>query len=139
MLISVCATSKRRRVFAIHVLFLFFVIAFVAPQVRPEAVDVSGTWDLVVTSQEGTAHPWITLKQDGEKITGTYNGKMGTIAFEGTIKGNDIHFLVSLKFQDVPITVAYSGTVNNDTMQGTARFGSTGTGNWSGKRRKNQH
>jgi hypothetical protein len=139
MLNRIPAVPARCFLIAVHMLLGFSIIGFVESAVIADAVDVSGTWDLVVTSQEGTASPSITLKQDGEKIAGTYHGKMGSTAFEGTIKGDDIRFVVSLKFQDVSIAVTYSGKVSGDSMSGTARFGNAGTGNWSGKRRKNEH
>ena len=103
---------------------------------RTEAVDVTGVWDMTVESQEGTAHPLMRLKQSGDRINGTYEGKIGG-NLEGTIKGNEINFKLTLKFQDAPYTVTYSGTVTEESMKGTVRFGSTGTGSWSAIRRKN--
>jgi len=52
------------------------------------AAEVAGVWDLTVKSQDGTAHPVITLKQEGERITGSYEGKIGICSLAGTIKGN---------------------------------------------------
>ena len=97
--------------------------------------DVTGVWDLTVETQTGTAHPSITLKQDGEKITGTYRGRMGDAKLQGTLKGEEIHFTVTLKFQEASIAVTYDGTVSGDAMRGTARFADSGTGKWSAKRR----
>jgi hypothetical protein len=105
---------------------------------RPDAVNVTGVWDLTVESQEGTAHPSVTLKQEGERITGRYEGKIGASSLEGTVKGNEIRFSVNLKFQDVAYAVTYSGIVSEDSMKGTARFSNAGTGNWSARRRKSQ-
>ena len=99
-------------------------------------VDVTGTWDMTVETQGGTGHPSIILQQSGEKITGTYQGQMGNSKLDGTIKGSDINFSVTLKFQDVPYAVTYTGTVSDDSMKGTANFGDAGTGSWSAKRRK---
>jgi hypothetical protein len=91
---------------------------------------------MTVEAPEGTAHPTILLRQEGEKITGTYQGRMGESELSGTIKGIEIRFSVTLKFQDVSYVVVYSGSVGDDSMKGTARFGDTGTGDWSAKRRK---
>jgi hypothetical protein len=102
------------------------------------AADVTGTWDLKVETREGTASPSIILRQEGERITGTYQGRMGNSRLEGSIKGNDINFTVTLKFQDVSYKVTYSGVVSEDTMKGTTRFegGGAGAGTWSARRRK---
>jgi len=105
--------------------------------VSPSAgqTDVSGTWDLRVKTQQGTATPSITLRQRGEEITGSYNGKMGKVDLTGTLRGNNIEFTVRLKFREMPFVITYSGRVDGDAMQGTARFGDAGSGEWTGKRR----
>ena len=103
---------------------------------KPAVADVTGTWLMTVEAPEGTAHPTILLKQEGERITGTYRGRMGESDLSGTIKGGEIRFSVTLKFQDVSYVVVYSGSVSDDSMKGTARFGDAGTGDWSAKRRK---
>jgi hypothetical protein len=116
---------------------LFSLILFTpAWPAEPEATDVTGTWLMTVEVPDGTAHPTILLKQQGEKITGTYRGGMGESELLGTIKGSEIRFSVTLKFQDVSYVVVYSGSVSEDSMKGTARFGDTGTGDWSATRRK---
>jgi len=101
---------------------------------KPAPADVTGTWLMTVEAPEGIAHPTILLKQEGERITGTYRGRMGESGLSGTIKGSEIRFSVTLKFQDVSYVVVYSGSVTDDSMKGTARFGDSGTGNWSAKR-----
>jgi len=137
---SICVSWKRVsrscHLFVVALLLLT-ILGMPALPVAPEAMDVTGTWDLAVETQEGTAHPSITLKQEGETITGTYQGQMGKSNLEGTVKGNDIKFTVTLKFQDVTYTVTYTGTVGDDTMKGAARFGDAGSGTWSAKRRRN--
>ena len=97
--------------------------------------DVSGTWSLSVETQRGTATPTVTLKQAGERITGSYKGRLGDSTLEGTIKGNEIRFAVKLKFQDQEVTITYSGTVEKDSMKGTAQFGDRGSGPWTATRK----
>jgi hypothetical protein len=99
--------------------------------------DVSGVWDLTVESQDGTAHPVITVKQDGQRLTGSYEGKIGVRSLTGTLKDNEITFVVKLKFRDVDYDVTYTGTVDNDSMKGLIRSGDAGSGSWTAKRRKN--
>jgi hypothetical protein len=120
------------------VLILFFaVMGGASPRAGFPAEDVTGTWDMTVEISGETAHPSILLRQDGERISGTYEGQMGKSSVEGSLKGTDIQFRVNLKFQDVVYTITYTGTVSEDAMKGTVRFGDAGTGNWSAKRRKN--
>ena len=122
----------------IAVLTLFFAVMGGAMlRAGFPAEDVSGTWDMTVEISGETAHPSILLRQDGERISGTYDGQMGKSIVEGSLKGTDIQFRVNLKFQDAVYTITYTGTVSEDAMKGTVRFGDAGTGNWSAKRRKN--
>jgi len=118
---------------AAAVWLLLWVFAWPGPA-KAEAADVTGTWLMTVEAPEGTAHPTILLKQEGERITGTYRGRMGESDLSGSIKGNDIRFTVTLRFQDVSYVVVYTGTVSGDSMKGSARFGEAGTGNWSANR-----
>ena len=102
---------------------------------RPAADDVSGTWEFKVESAQGTATPSITFKQQGEKLSGTYKGRMGERPLEGTIKDDKIRFSVKLKFQDQEFVVTYSGTVKGNSMSGTVQFGDAGTGKWTASRK----
>src|SRR5438067_198894 len=82
-----------------------------------------------------TALSFVFLAQEGEKITGTYRGRLGESRLDGTIKGNEIAFSVNVKFESQVLTVVYKGTVDKDSMKGTVRFGDRGTGNWTGRRK----
>lgn len=75
------------------------------------------------------------LKQAGERLTGSYKGRLGDSALEGSIKGNEIRFAVKLKFQDQEVTITYSGTVEKDSMKGTAQFGDRGSAPWTARRK----
>ncbi len=98
--------------------------------------DVTGAWDLTVQTQQGTASPSVTLQQSGEQLSGTYHGRMGDSKVEGSVRGNDIRFTVTLRFRDQDHVITYTGTVDADTMKGTVQFGDRGSGTWSGTRRK---
>ncbi len=111
------------------------VIVLACSSAFSASADVSGTWDLTVESQDGTANPSITLIQSGEQLSGTYRGRMGQYRVEGTIRGSAIRFSVNMRFQDQPLVVTYSGTVDADSMKGTVQFGEYGSGRWTGKRR----
>jgi hypothetical protein len=103
----------------------------------PAQTDVTGTWEMTMKSPQGTGHASITLKQNSEKLTGVYKGRMGEAPLEGSIREGKIRFTVTLSFQNQPFSTTYSGTVENDSMKGTARFGDGGAGSWSARRRKN--
>lgn len=113
-------------------LALLAVCAFPAQ----DKIDVSGQWILTIETPNGTFNPTVILKQDGEKLTGTYKGRMGESKLEGTISGKDIKWTVKMTFQDQTFELAYKGTVDGDSMKGTVDMGGMGTADWTGKRKK---
>jgi hypothetical protein len=105
----------RRRVVAV----LAALIVAVAVQARAQAVDVTGDWAFSVETGMGAGTPAITFKQDGEKLTGTYNGQLGNANFTGTVKGTAIEFSFTLDAQGQTIDVNYTGTVDGKAMKGS--------------------
>jgi hypothetical protein len=99
-------------------------------------VDVSGKWTLTVESQAGTTNPTLTLKQDGEKLTGHYSSAtLGEADITGTVKGQNIAFSFAANVQGASLNVSYTGTIDGkDAMKGTASFGEAGDGTWTAKR-----
>jgi len=67
-----------------------------AAALRAQAVDVTGDWAFSVETGMGSGTPAITFKQDGEKLTGTYNGQLGSANFTGTVKGTAMKGAVSM-------------------------------------------
>ncbi|HEX4935373.1 MAG TPA: hypothetical protein VFV33_19465 [Gemmatimonadaceae bacterium] len=119
--------------------FLLAITAFLAfgsaalPAQTP-AVDVTGKWAFAVTTENGTGYPTVTLKQEGEKITGTYESqRLGSRAIEGTIKGGTIKF--AMKGADGMPDFEFSGVVvDKDNMKGTLEMGGMGSATFTGKR-----
>ncbi len=99
------------------------------------AEDVTGTWDIKLETAQSTATPSVTLRQQGEKLAGTYKGRMGESAVDGTIKGDQIQFSVKLKFQEQEFVVRYTGKVEGEAMTGTVQFGNSRSGKWTARRK----
>lgn len=125
----------RTQVFAI--LFLeFTTLGLITSWSIPEDVEVTGTWAVTIETPQGTGTPTLILKQEGEKITGTYKGRMGESKVEGTLKGNEIKLQFTLKFQDQEVAITYAGRAEKESMKGTAQFGEFGSGTWTAKRKQ---
>jgi hypothetical protein len=125
-----------RRLFAVATVLAIAVSSAVLSLAQDKKVDVTGTWELTLETPNGTSNPTAIFKQDGEKLTGTYKGRLGERPLEGTVKANEIKFAITLDFQGQQFTLSYSGKVDGDSMSGTVDFGGQGSGNWSGKRKK---
>jgi hypothetical protein len=96
-------------------------------------IDVTGTWKMEVKTAQGTGQPTLDLKQDGEKVTGTYKGQLGEAPLTGNVKGEalTLNFKISGPMGELP--VEYSGRVAGDAMEGKVKLG-PGEGTFTGKR-----
>ena len=112
------------------------VDAVLSQSQQDKTQDVAGTWLLTVETAQGSGTPSLTLKQDGEKLTGTYSSQVfGEQQVTGTIKGNAITFGFTATIEGTTLTVTYSGTVEKDTMKGTVSLGDLGEGTFTGKKK----
>lgn len=107
------------------------LLAIPAARAADDKVDISGTWavEIEIAGQQGM--PEFTLKQEGEKLTGKYKGQFGDADVTGTVKGKDVEF--SFEAQGAKIT--YKGTVDKDTMKGSADYAGQATGEWKAKKK----
>jgi hypothetical protein len=109
-----------------------------AGQQGQSKVDVTGSWALEVkTEAGGTTTPSVTLKQDGEKLTGHYSSAtLGEADITGTVKGNDLTFGFTATVQGMSLAVTYTGTVeSNGSMNGKISLGGLGDGTFTGKKK----
>jgi len=96
--------------------------------------DPSGTWDLTIETPQGSRTGTAVLKADGDNISGSMKRQQGDIPLTGTLKGNDITLVYSIKFQDQDLKITLTGKVDKDSMKGDADFGGFAQGTWSAKR-----
>jgi hypothetical protein len=99
-----------------------------------EPAKVAGRWNVTLELEAITGHPVLTFKQDGEKLTGTYEGRYGTFAIEGSIKEKSIQFTVTMVAEGVQTQGSFTGTVDGETMGGKVEFEGAGEGSWTASR-----
>ena len=85
-----------------------------------DAAKVGGTWEMTSEGRRGTMTSTVTIQQDGGTIKGTLKNERGESQFEGTVAGNKVSFTVKRETDNGTFTIEYSGTVDGDSMQGTA-------------------
>ena len=107
-----------------------FVLASFIP-VMGQAVNITGEWAFTVQTDQGGGTPTITFKQDGEKLTGKYNGQLGVADLTGTVKGNDVKFTFTVDVGGQQAPVSYAGTVEKNTMKGTLDIGGMVSGTFT--------
>jgi len=100
-------------------------------------VDVTGTWDLTISSPRGERTRPAEFLQDGEALTVVSKGRDGKkVEGKGTVEGTDIEWKVTRETPRGTIEMVYEGEIEGDTMHGTVQFGTRGSGEWSAKRAK---
>ena len=113
------------------------VMAAVATRAVAQAkIDVTGKWLFAVETSAGPGTPTVTLKQDGEKLTGHYSSQtLGEADLTGTVKGQSVNFTFDADLQGNLVKVTYAATVESkDAMKGTIDIGGLATGTFTGKR-----
>lgn len=98
------------------------------------AADITGKWDFEVKLDAGTGNPTFTFKQDGEKVSGTYQGQLGEAAVTGVVKGNEIKFTFKVSQGGESMTATYEGTIDGATMKGKADYSGLASGTWTAKK-----
>lgn len=109
---------------------LFLLIGFSVK--AQNTINVSGNWTMEVQTDAGSGSPTFVLKQEGEKITGSYTGQLGESAVTGTLKGNVIH----LEFSIQGNLITYDGTASSTEMEGKVNLAEMATGTFKGKKKE---
>jgi hypothetical protein len=95
------------------------------------AQNVAGSWEMTVQKKKGGIQIWtLTLKQNGEQLTGVINSEGGDLPVTGTIKGQSFN----LSAKRFGVTVEFHAVLNADTMTGEMRV-LTISRQWTSKRR----
>jgi hypothetical protein len=103
---------------------LVLTSAVLADDTKPAAID--GTWTWTYKLRDGTeGEAKLKLKQEGEKLTGTYIAREGaeTAIEDGKIAGDELSFTVNRMVGDQKMKFEYKGKLAGDTITGKILFG----------------
>ena len=110
-----------------------------AAKADDKKADPTGTWKWSSTGQNGqTRESTLTLKLEGDKLTGALTGRNGDTAIaNATVKGDEISFEVTREFNGTKMTTKYNGKLSGDTLKGkieSTRDGQPQSRDWDAKR-----
>ncbi len=104
-------------------------LAMVSLFVAAAAADVTGTWELTMTTQRGERTSEVTFEQDGENLVVKTTGMGGEeVTGKGTLKGNDIEWTITRSTQRGEFSMTYKGKVEGNKMTGTIEMPGRGGG-----------
>lgn len=126
---------------------LAFVVGLAAqtqqpPQQKPDEkkapISLTGKWTVELNMSMGQATPTLDLKQNGQKITGTYTGRYGVAPVTGTLKDRAVELKIEINAEGTQVEAWYTGEVAADgqTMKGTATLGPAGDATWLARKQK---
>jgi hypothetical protein len=100
------------------------------------APSLAGKWAMTLETEQFTSTPTLEFMQQGDKLTGTYEGRYGKFAFNATLKGKALEFSFQMNAEGTDVMMAFKGEVAADfkTMKGTAELGGVGNATWSAAR-----
>jgi hypothetical protein len=97
--------------------------------------NVTGDWEVTIVSPQGSSTSHVTLKQDGDKVSGLFKSPNGELPFEGgTVTGDELKFVFTVDFQGNPLPITLTGKVGGATIVGKADFGGFAEGDWNAKK-----
>jgi hypothetical protein len=105
------------------------LVSFLLAAATAMATDVSGDWEFAAKILGDTSYVRITLKVDGNKLTGSLN----ELRFDGTIDGDKLTFAATRPNGEAFGT--FEGVVHGDEISGTALWHKTDKVEWTAKRR----
>jgi hypothetical protein len=121
----------KRLVCALSALVCALILSASATAQTP---DVTGDWDVTITSPQGARQGKLSFKQEGEKLTGMLKNQRGEVPLEVAVTGKEIKIKYTVKFQDQELVITMSGNIDGDSMKGEADFGGFAQGDWNAKR-----
>jgi D-glucosaminate-6-phosphate ammonia-lyase len=103
------------RLIALSVVLL---CALAARPLLAQATNISGTWNVTVTTRHATGMSKLTLVQSGDKVTGQYESSYGKADLSGTVKGKAFNFTFTMNLEGNPQKFIYDGTAEKDQLRG---------------------
>ena len=117
-------------------ILIFAAVALAAFTTFGADTNADGVWKWSLAGQNGETI--LKLKQEGEKLTGTYTNQFGKAEIsDGSLKDGNIAFKVEREFNGQPFIVKYSGKLSGDKITGKCEFeinGDTRALDWDAKR-----
>jgi hypothetical protein len=100
--------------------------------------DLTGRWQLAVVTDNGTGYPVLELKQEGDKVSGSYTSNaMGVRSITGTVYGDTLSFVLSPSGAGEGMVLTYTARiVTPDSLDGYVDFAGQGGAKFSGARRR---
>jgi hypothetical protein len=110
------------------------VAAVLLPTMALAQIDVAGEWNVTFTGPQGPAEYTMYVNQEGTRLTGRLTSPSGEFPLRGTVEESRFRIVWSLPDNGCLLEITFVGTVQGETLSGTARIANAGEGPVSGER-----
>lgn len=103
---------------------------------EPPAVDVTGTWEVEIETEQGSLEGTMEVEQDGSEVSGSFStsGQGPPLSLEdGTVSGNTLDLTLSATAGGETVELTLRGTVEGEEASGTGS-GPFGSFTWEATR-----
>ncbi len=97
--------------------------------------NVDGAWKITMQTPMGAQQATAALKAEGETLTGTFSGAMGSTEItDGKINGNDLSWKMEVNSPMGKMNLAATGKLDGDAITGSVQLGAFGTASFTATR-----
>ena len=118
-----------------YAIITFCILVLLAISLSAQEVNVTGDWEMTITTPRRDRTQGVNFKQEGEKLTVTMKGRRGEVTAEGTVKGNEIEWTITRSTPRGEFTMTFTGKIEGDTMSGEVQMGDFGSSEWKAKKK----
>ena len=111
---------------------LVFLLVSAAPILAQS--DVSGEWAVTFATPGGPEEFMMFVAQNGAKLSGRLTSDVGEFPLTGTVDGNHVKIVWSFPERGKLLEITFTGTIDGDSITGTAKLGDLGQGPMSAER-----
>jgi len=97
-----------------------------AVQPSPSQLKLAGTWSVKIAFLNGEAAHVLTLKQDGQSLSGTHKTQFAENAVEGEVSGNRIRLHSRHPYEGTRLSYRFEGEAKEGALAGTLTLGTSG-------------
>lgn len=93
---------------------------------------IDGKWNLTIKTPMGDRNAVLTLKQEGDALTGEMSGSDGTTQLEnGTVEGDTLKWHAKVT-SPMPLTLEFEGKEEGGALSGNVKLGAFGMSTFDG-------
>jgi hypothetical protein len=96
--------------------------------------NAAGEWAVMFIAPSGPMEFVMYINQEGTRLSGRLTSDTGEFPLTGTLEGNQIKISWSLPERGAILAITFTGKIDGDSIEGTAKLGTLGEGPMSAER-----